>query len=89
MYKVYIVGGLTNVSTKATAKTRLLVTSPKESLKFYPGCATEPNPEKRLIYLFTYSGRAEVFTVYNRTTISFTLVMTLITAKAAYEESQM
>lgn len=43
VYKVYIVVGLTNVSTKATAKMRLLVT------EFYPGFAKEPSPEKRLI----------------------------------------
>ena len=52
VYKVYIVGGLTNVSTKATAKMRLIVITPDEFLQFYPGTATEPNAEKRLIYLF-------------------------------------
>ena len=31
---------------------RLIVTAPDEFLQFYPGTATEPNAEKRLIYLF-------------------------------------
>lgn len=84
VYKVYIVGGLANVSAKTTAEMRLLVTPPEESLKFYP--VVKPNPEKRLIHLFTPSDRAEVFTVCNRTTISFIFVMTLTTAKAANED---
>lgn len=52
VYKVYIVGALTNVSIKTTAKMRLIVTPPEDSLMFYPGTTADPDPEKRLIYLF-------------------------------------
>jgi hypothetical protein len=52
IYKVYLVGAQTNVSVKATAKMRLIVTPPGESLMFYPGTIAVPDPEKRLIYLF-------------------------------------
>jgi hypothetical protein len=52
IYKAYIVGAQTNVSVKATAKMRLIVTPPGESLMFYPGTTAVPDPEKRLIYLF-------------------------------------
>jgi hypothetical protein len=31
---------------------RLIVTAPDKFLQFYPGTVTEPNAEKRLIYLF-------------------------------------
>jgi hypothetical protein len=51
-YKAYMVGALTNVSNKATAKMRLIVTAPEESLKIYPGTPTDPSPEKRMIYIF-------------------------------------
>lgn len=51
-YKAYIVGALTNVSSKTTAKMRFIVTAPEESLKFYPGTPQDPNPEKRMIFIF-------------------------------------
>jgi hypothetical protein len=44
-YKAYVLGALTNVSNKATAKMRIILAAPEESLKLYPGIPTDPSPE--------------------------------------------
>lgn len=51
-YEVYLVGPLTNVSKKVTAKMRHIVTVPKETMNFNPGTYSEPDPERRMLFLF-------------------------------------